>query len=60
MYNLLTALLSENQPHSAAQMCHALHMHMHPYRLSPDGCDDGWGYSEPYDCCISISVNMLT
>ena len=60
MYNLLTALLSENQPHSAAQMHHALHMHMHPYWSSPDGWDDGWDYSGPYDYCISISVNMST
>ena len=59
IYNMLTALLFGNQPHSVAQIHHALHMHMHPYWSSPDGFDDSWHYSEPCDYCISISTNML-
>lgn len=50
-----TALLSESQLRSVERMHHVLHMHMHPYLLSPNVSDGGCRYSVPCGYCISIS-----
>jgi hypothetical protein len=56
--NLFTAPPSENRPHSVGQKRHALHMRMHPYRLSPNDSDDYFRYSVPCDYYIWISERL--